>query len=86
MLHIVEEGRKLVATTQQLDEGAVEGARMWRDPWVFRHHRTEEYHAPITARTIEGPPDGRGVIGHAATKARTTADQSACLDKRWMRS
>jgi beta-fructofuranosidase len=39
--------------------------RMWRDPWVFRHPRTGEYHAFITAQTIEGPPDGRGVIGHA---------------------
>ncbi|HKH38437.1 MAG TPA: hypothetical protein VKA82_14850 [Rubrobacter sp.] len=38
---------------------------MWRDPWDFRHRQTGDYHALITARTIEGPADGRGVIGHA---------------------
>jgi beta-fructofuranosidase len=50
---------------EQRDEGAVGGERMWRDPWVFRHPQTGEYHALITARTIKGPADGRGVIGHA---------------------
>jgi beta-fructofuranosidase len=50
---------------EQRGEGAVGCERMWRDPWVFRHPHTEEYHALITARIIEGPPDGRGVIGHA---------------------
>ena len=50
---------------EQRDEGAVGGERMWRDPWVFKYPRTGEYHALITARTIEGPADGRGVIGHA---------------------
>ena len=50
---------------EQRDEGAVGCERMWRDPWVFRHPRTGVYHALVTARAIEGPPDGRGVIGHA---------------------
>ena len=50
---------------EQRDESAVGCERMWRDPWVFRYPRTGEYHALITARTIKGPADGRGVIGHA---------------------
>ena len=50
---------------EQQDEGPVGCERMWRDPWVFEHPKGGEYHALITARTIEGPPDGRGVIGHA---------------------
>ena len=50
---------------EQRDEGALGRERMWRDPWVFKHPQTGEYHALITARTIEGPADGRGVIGHA---------------------
>ncbi len=37
----------------------------WRDPWVFRHPETGDFHALITARTTIGPPDARGVIGHA---------------------
>ncbi len=49
----------------QRDPSPLGYERMWRDPWVFRHPKTGEYHALITARTIEGPPDGRGVIGHA---------------------
>ena len=49
----------------QRDKGAVGCERMWRDPWVFRHPCTGVYHALITARAIEGLPDGRGVIGHA---------------------
>src|SRR5215211_6438977 len=50
---------------EQRNEGVAGCERMWRDPWVFRHPRTGEYHALITARAIEGPSDGRGVIGHA---------------------
>ena len=49
----------------QCDPSPLGFERMWRDPWVFRHPWTGEYHALITARTNEGPPDGRGVIGHA---------------------
>ena len=52
---------------EQRDEGPVGRERMWRDPWVFRHPRTGEYHALITASTIYGPADGRGVIGHACS-------------------
>jgi beta-fructofuranosidase len=37
----------------------------WRDPWVFRHPETGEFHAYITARVKHGPLDGRGVIAHA---------------------
>jgi beta-fructofuranosidase len=37
----------------------------WRDPWVFQHPETGDFHAFITARCNEGPADGRGVIGHA---------------------
>jgi beta-fructofuranosidase len=37
----------------------------WRDPWVFRHPESGQFHAFITARTHSGPPDARGVIGHA---------------------
>ena len=37
----------------------------WRDPWVFQHPERGDFHAFITARVNYGPPDGRGVIGHA---------------------
>ena len=37
----------------------------WRDPWVFRHPATGDFHALITARVNHGPSDGRGAIGHA---------------------
>jgi beta-fructofuranosidase len=37
----------------------------WRDPWVFQHPATGDFHAYITARANAGPADGRGVIGHA---------------------
>ena len=37
----------------------------WRDPWVFRDPAGDGYHALITATGLIGPPDGRGVIGHA---------------------
>lgn len=37
----------------------------WRDPHVFQHPETGEFHALITARTNSGPADARGVIGHA---------------------
>jgi beta-fructofuranosidase len=37
----------------------------WRDPWVFRHPESGDFHAFITARVSHGPADGRGVIGHA---------------------
>jgi beta-fructofuranosidase len=37
----------------------------WRDPWVFRHPDEGDFHAFITARVNNGPPDGRGVIACA---------------------
>ena len=37
----------------------------WRDPWVLRHPDTGVFHTLTTARAASGPPDGRGVIGHA---------------------
>jgi beta-fructofuranosidase len=37
----------------------------WRDPWVFRHPESGDFHAFITARVNHGPADGRGVIAHA---------------------
>jgi beta-fructofuranosidase len=40
----------------------------WRDPWVFRHPERGDFHALITARANHGPPDGRGVIGHAQSE------------------
>ena len=50
---------------EQRGESAVGYERMWRDPWVFRHRQKGDYHALMTARTIEGPADGRGVVAHA---------------------
>lgn len=37
----------------------------WRDPFVFQHPQTGDFHAFITGRVNEGPPDARGVIAHA---------------------
>jgi beta-fructofuranosidase len=37
----------------------------WRDPWVFWHAPTSDYRMFMTARASTGPPDGRGVVGHA---------------------
>jgi len=37
----------------------------WRDPYVFQHPETGEFHAFITARINTGAADARGVIGHA---------------------
>ena len=44
----------------------------WRDPWVFEADGT--YHALVTARSNHGPPDGRGVIGHATSDDLLTWD------------
>jgi beta-fructofuranosidase len=52
----------------QRDEGPFGTERVWRDPWIFRHPRSGDYHALITARAPEGPPDSRGVIGHARSR------------------
>ena len=37
----------------------------WRDPWVFQDTERGNFHAFITARSKDGPPDGRGAIAHA---------------------
>jgi beta-fructofuranosidase len=39
----------------------------WRDPWVIADPAGNGYHALITARLPSGPPDARGVIGHAVS-------------------
>ncbi len=49
----------------QEDVGPLGPERVWRDPGVFRHPETGDYHALITARSTSGPSDGRGVIAHA---------------------
>ena len=59
----------LVADTrwyEELDRTAWH-EQAWRDPWVFRDAGGEGFHALITARSAYGPPDGRGVIGHATS-------------------
>lgn len=38
----------------------------WRDPWVFAGD-DGSFHALVTARAKEGPLNGRGVVGHAAS-------------------
>lgn len=42
----------------------------WRDPWVFRDD-AGTFHALVTARAKGGPPDARGVIGHATSQNLT---------------
>jgi beta-fructofuranosidase len=37
----------------------------WRDPWVFQHPTTGQFHSYITGRAKDGPADARGVIAHA---------------------
>ncbi len=37
----------------------------WRDPWVFQHPSSGNFHAFITARIKHGPADERGVVAHA---------------------
>ncbi|MGJ5894193.1 glycosyl hydrolase family 32 [Streptomyces sp. V2] len=37
----------------------------WRDPWVFPDPAGDGWHMLITARSGQGPAEGRGVIGHA---------------------
>ena len=40
----------------------------WRDPFVFQHPHTGAFHAFITGRVKDGPPDARGVIAHARSQ------------------
>ena len=37
----------------------------WRDPFVLADPAGDGWHMLITARAADGPPDDRGVIGHA---------------------
>lgn len=37
----------------------------WRDPWVMRDASGDGWHMLVTARSREGSPDDRGVVGHA---------------------
>jgi beta-fructofuranosidase len=37
----------------------------WRDPWVYADPAGDGWHMLITARSTAGPPNGRGVVGHA---------------------
>jgi beta-fructofuranosidase len=39
----------------------------WRDPWVYPDPDGHGWHMLVTARAKDGPPDGRGVIGHATS-------------------
>ena len=40
----------------------------WRDPWVFRYPGEKTWQMLITARSKEGQPKTRGVIGHATSE------------------
>lgn len=42
-----------------------DGEETWRDPWVFRDPADGRFHMVVCARVNHGPPDGRGVLGHA---------------------
>jgi beta-fructofuranosidase len=40
----------------------------WRDPWVFRYPGESTWQMLITARSKDGKPESRGVIGHATSE------------------
>ena len=44
------------------------GDEAWRDPWVFRFPGQITWHMLITARSKEGAPRSRGVVGHATSE------------------
>ena len=44
----------------------------WRDPWLLQNPTTEDWHAFVTARSVSGEADGRGVIGHARSHELVT--------------
>jgi beta-fructofuranosidase len=50
---------------EKLDDASAPPGESWRDPWVFVDPRDRRFHMLVTARANTGPPDGRGVIGHA---------------------
>lgn len=43
------------------------GDQAWRDPWVFRFPGEKLWHMLITARSKQGQPRTRGVVGHATS-------------------
>jgi len=43
------------------------GDQAWRDPWVFRFPNESTWHMLITARSNQGNPRTRGVVGHATS-------------------
>jgi len=49
----------------ELSDPDIGNNQAWRDPWVFRHPASGDFHALITARSKEDPVDARGVIAHA---------------------
>ena len=52
----------------------------WRDPWVFQHPATGEFHALITARVRSGPPHGRGVYRTCHVQRLAPLDGPAAFD------
>ena len=44
----------------------------WRDPWIFKHPETGDFHAFLTARVNSrmhsGPSRERGIVAHATSK------------------
>lgn len=50
-----------IEQSQMLDEA-------WRDPWVFRFPGQKTWHMLITARSQNGHPLTRGVVGHAISE------------------
>jgi beta-fructofuranosidase len=49
---------------ETIDSGAWHD-EAFRDPWVFPDPEGNGWHMYVTARSPEGPVDGRGVVGHA---------------------
>jgi beta-fructofuranosidase len=39
----------------------------WRDPWVFKSEKDNLWHMLVTARSNQGDPKTRGVMGHATS-------------------
>ena len=54
-----------LADPKWYDTHAGGASESWRDPWVFADPSGDGWHMLVTARSNEGDPAGRGVIGHA---------------------
>jgi beta-fructofuranosidase len=64
-------GKALVEADGQwyeLYDGKSWGDQAWRDPWVFRYPGQSTWQMLITARSKNGQPQTRGVIGHATSE------------------